>query len=181
VQGNLPLRTPSGASGKSGQSRVRASGPDIGTIISLRQPPPAAPAKKASGSLWSTRLVALTSFGFIVGLCRFRRPGLGVVRLWQLPSCHALQHAVGVLDGVHVSIVGFNHVDGSSHLLGQEIYVHAFLQPERGVGVTEAIGRARDALGAFAQFCFVQKMRGEDFVWRRVAPIAWLGGLSYRE
>ena len=60
------------------------------TITSLRRPPPAAPARTASGGSWSTRPVALTSFGFIVGLCRFRRLGLGVVRLRQFPSRHAL-------------------------------------------------------------------------------------------
>ncbi len=41
---------------------------------------------------------------------------------------HALQHTVGVLDRIYVSIVAFNHVDGGSHLLGKEIHVHAFLQ-----------------------------------------------------
>ena len=104
------------------------------------------------------RLAALTSFRPIVNLCRLHRLGLAIVRLRQFPPRHPLQHAVGVLDGVHVSIVGFNHVDGSSHLLGKEIHVHAFLQSERSVGVPEAIGRARHALRAFAQFRFVQKV-----------------------
>ncbi len=49
VQRDLPLRTPQRGSGKSEQSRLRASGPDIGTITSLRQPPPAAPAKNGFG------------------------------------------------------------------------------------------------------------------------------------
>ena len=57
---------------------------------SLRQPPPAALAEAASGGSWSTRLVALTPFGFIVGFCRFRRLGPGVVRLCGFPPLHAL-------------------------------------------------------------------------------------------
>ena len=90
VQRDSPLRTPQRGSGKSEQSRLSSSGPDNGMTppcASLRQ---RLRQKTASGGSWSTRLVALTSFGFIVGLCRFRRLGLGVVRLRQLPSRHAL-------------------------------------------------------------------------------------------
>jgi hypothetical protein len=65
---------------------------------------------------------------------------------------------VGVLDGVHVSAVAFNRVDGSSHLLSKEIYVHAFLQAEGCVGMPEAIGRARHALRALAEMCLVQEV-----------------------
>src|SRR5216684_6906030 len=50
---------------------VRRIRPDIGTITSLRQPPPAAPAKDGLGRFRSARLVALTSFGLIAGRCRF--------------------------------------------------------------------------------------------------------------
>jgi hypothetical protein len=43
----------------------------------------------------------------------------------RMSSCtsigNALSHAVGVLDRVHVSIVAFNHVDRSSHLLGKDM------------------------------------------------------------
>src|SRR5580658_4075806 len=70
-KGDLPLRTPQRGSGKSEQSQRGESGPDIGTITSLRQPPPAAPAKDGSGRFRSARLVALTSFGLIAGRCRF--------------------------------------------------------------------------------------------------------------
>jgi hypothetical protein len=49
VQRDLPLRTPQRASGKSERSQGGASGPDIGTTTSLRQPPPAAPAKDGFG------------------------------------------------------------------------------------------------------------------------------------
>ena len=111
--------------------------------------------KTASGGSQSAQLAAPTSFGLIVSRCSFRRLGLGVVRLRQFPSRHALQHAVGVLDGVHMPVVLLNHVDGSSHLLGEEVHVHTFLQSERGVGMPEAIGRAWHALRAFAQIRFV--------------------------
>jgi hypothetical protein len=49
VQRDLPLRTPQRGSGKSEQSQGGASGPDMGTTTSLRQPPPAAPAKDGFG------------------------------------------------------------------------------------------------------------------------------------
>src|ERR1700678_1286489 len=140
------------------------SGPDIGTIPSLRQPPPRLRPKTASGDSGSARPVALTAFAFVVCLCRLRCLGLGLIRLWQLPSCHTLPHAVGVLDGVYMSIVAFNHVDGSSHLLGKEIHVHAFLQAERGIGVPEAIGGARNALRSFAQICFSQKIGNQGTI-----------------
>src|ERR1035441_1010908 len=126
VRADLPLRAPRRGSGKY-------------ETIPFHPPPPAAPVKHGFGGSRSTRLVALTSFGFIVGLCRFRRLSLGVVRLRQFPSRNALQHTVGVLDGVHVSIVAFNHEDRSSHLLGEEIHVYSFLQSERGVGMPETI------------------------------------------
>ena len=61
-------------------------------------------------------------------------------------------------------VVLLDHVDGGSHLLGKEIHVHAFLQAERGVGVPEAIGRARNALRAFAQLRFVQKIGNQTAV-----------------
>ena len=99
--------------------------------------------------------MALTSFTFVVCLCRFRRLRPDLVWLRQLPTRHALQHPVRVLNGVHVSIVAFDHVDGSSHLLGKKIHVHAFLQAERGIRVPETICRAWHALRAFAQIRFV--------------------------
>jgi hypothetical protein len=108
--------------------------------------------------------VALTSLIFIVCLRRFRGLGPGIVWLRQLPSRHALQHAVGVLDGVHVSVVAFNHVDGGSHLFGKEVHVYTFLQSQRGIRVPEAIGRARNALRAFAQIRFVQKIGNQTAV-----------------
>jgi hypothetical protein len=70
-KGDLPLKTPQRGSGKSEQSQCGESGPDIGIITSLRQPPPAAPAKDGLGRFRSARLVALTSFGLIAGRCRF--------------------------------------------------------------------------------------------------------------
>ena len=167
VREDLPLRTPRRGSGKSKPSQQGTSGPDIETIAtpyaSLRQ---RLRPKTASGGSRSAQLVALTSFAFVVCLCRFRRLRPGLVWLRQLPSRHALQHAVGVLDGVHVSVVAFNHVDGSSHLLGKEIHVHTFLQAERGIGVPEAIGRARDALSSFAQIRFVQKIGNQGTIQR---------------
>jgi PLD-like domain len=71
----------------------------------------------------TSSIAVASSPAFVMCLRRFRRLGLGVVRLRQLPTCHALQYAVGVLDGVHVSVVAFDHVNGSSHLLGKEIHV----------------------------------------------------------
>ena len=107
--------------------------------------------------------MALTSFVFIPSLSRLRRLGFGVIRgrLRQLPTRHALQHAVGVFDGVHMPVVAFNHVDRSSHLLGEEIHVQALLQSERRVGMPETIRRTRNALRAFAQICLVQKVRNQ--------------------
>jgi hypothetical protein len=61
-----------------GQRQIRATSVDIEMITSLRQPPPAAPAKTASGGLGSARPVALSSFTSIVRLRCFRRFGLGV-------------------------------------------------------------------------------------------------------
>jgi hypothetical protein len=55
-------------------------------------------------------------------------------------------------------------MDGSSHLFGKEIHVHAFLQTERGVGVPEAISGARNALRSFAQIRFVQKIGNQTAV-----------------
>jgi hypothetical protein len=60
--------------------------------------------------------------------------------------------------------VAFNHVDGGSHLLGEEIHVHAFLQSQRGIGVPETIRRTRYALRAFAQLRFVQKIRNQGAI-----------------
>src|ERR1035438_9382265 len=77
VRADLPLRAPRRGSGKY-------------ETIPFHPPPPAAPVKHGFGGSRSTRLVALTSFGFIVGLCRFRRLSLGVVRLREFPSRHAL-------------------------------------------------------------------------------------------
>ena len=90
VQGDLPLRTPQRGSGKSGQSRLRASGPDNGMTppcASLRQ---RLRQRTASGGLLSARLAALPPFRPIVNLCRLHRLGLGIVRLRQFPSRHAL-------------------------------------------------------------------------------------------
>lgn len=96
----------------------------------------------------------------------FRRfsPGNVNFRVRQLPSHHALQHAVGVLDGVHMPVVFLDHVNGGSHLLGKEIHVYAFLQAERGVGMPEAVSGARHALRAFAQIRFVQKIGNQGIV-----------------
>src|ERR1039458_392390 len=77
MRADLPLRAPRRGSGKY-------------ETIPFHPPPPAAPVKHDFGGSRSTRLVALTSFGFIVGLCRFRRLSLGVVRLREFPSRHAL-------------------------------------------------------------------------------------------
>jgi len=96
-------------------------------ITSLRQPPQRLRPKTASGGSRSAWRVALTSFAFIVCLRCFRCLGLGIVRLQHLPSRHALQHAVGVLDRIHMPVVLLNHMDGSFHLLGKKIHVHAFL------------------------------------------------------
>jgi len=49
VQRDLPLRTPQRGSGKSEQSQLRASGAGRWDDASLRQPPPAAPAKDGFG------------------------------------------------------------------------------------------------------------------------------------
>jgi hypothetical protein len=84
--------------------------------------------------------------------------------LRQLPSRHAPQHAVGVLDGVHVSVVAFNHVDGGSHLFGKEVHVYAFLQAEGCIGMAEVIGRARHVLCALAQIRLVQKVGNQRVV-----------------
>src|ERR1035437_307218 len=60
VRADLPLRAPRRGSGKY-------------ETIPFHPPPPEAPVKHGFGGSRLTRLVALTSFGFIVGLCRFRR------------------------------------------------------------------------------------------------------------
>src|SRR5580658_603929 len=62
-----------------------------------------------------------------------------------VPSAHALEHKVCMLDGVDVAIMLFDHLNRSSHLLGQEIHVHPLGEPEGGVGMPEAIGGAGDA------------------------------------
>ena len=99
-------------------------------------------------------------------LRRFRRFSSGNVhfRVRQLPSRHALQYTVGVLDGVHMPVVFLDHVNGSSHLLGKEIHIHAFLQSQRGIGMPEAISGARNALRSFAQIRFVQKIGNQRIV-----------------
>ena len=81
---------------------VRSFRAGHGNDYPLRQPPPAAPAKTASGGSKSTLLVALASFGLIVSRRCFRRLGLDIVRLRQLPPRHALQHTVGMLNRVHM-------------------------------------------------------------------------------
>jgi hypothetical protein len=89
------------------------SGPDIGTITSLRQPPPAAPAKDGF-----ERFIVNAACG--ADLVCFYRVSLLPSTLWPwyrsvavTPSQPCPAHAVGVLDGVDLSIVGFNHLDGS--------------------------------------------------------------------
>ena len=56
------------------------------------------------------------------------------------PAANAHQHAVGVLDGIHMSIMVFDHFDRGAHLFGKDINVHSLAKPECGVGVAEAIG-----------------------------------------
>jgi hypothetical protein len=64
----------------------------------------------------------------------------------QLPFRHALQHAAGVIDRIHMPAVLLDHVDGGSHLPGKEINVYAFLQAERGIGAgSNMSGAARPA------------------------------------
>jgi hypothetical protein len=99
----------------------------------------------------------MISSSYLRAFYRFRRslPGIIWLRVRQFPSRDALQHAVAVLHCVHMPVVLLNHLNGRSHLLGKEIHVHALLQPERGVGMPEAIGRALHALRAFAQIRLV--------------------------
>lgn len=113
-----------------------------GKPTSLRQPPPAAPATNGFGSSRSARPAALTSLRFVVSLSGLRCFGLSIVLHLRLPACHPLQHAVRVLDRVHMPIVTFDHLHRSPRLLRQKVHVHTFLQPQRGIGVPEAIGRA---------------------------------------
>ena len=67
---DLPLRTPRRGSGKSKPSQQGTSGPDIETIASLRQPPPAARAKDGFGRL----TVSAACGADLVYLCRVSLP-----------------------------------------------------------------------------------------------------------
>jgi hypothetical protein len=51
-----------------------------------------------------------------------------------------LENALGILDRVHVAVVIFDHLDGRTHLLGEEIHINPLRQPEGRVGMPEAIG-----------------------------------------
>jgi hypothetical protein len=44
----------------------------------------------------------------------------------RFPSGHPLQNALGILDGVHMPVVIFDHLNRRSHLLRKNINIHAF-------------------------------------------------------
>jgi hypothetical protein len=101
--------------------------------------------------------------------CRLSRVGGGFfnvafgihVGVHGLPSANAHQHAVGVLDGIHMAIMVLDHLDRGAHLFGQNIDVHALAKPEGGVGVAEAIGRTGDAVRPHPQVSFhEQRLNG---------------------
>ncbi len=48
------------------------------------------------------------------------------IRVHRFPAASPHQHAVGVLDGIHMAVVVFDHFDRGAHLFGQDIHVHAF-------------------------------------------------------
>ena len=58
------------------------------------------------------------------------------------PARQAHKDPLRVLDRVHMAIMLLNHLDGCAHLFRQEIDIHALGQPERGVGMPEAIDAA---------------------------------------
>jgi hypothetical protein len=65
-----------------------------------------------------------------------------VARQRSAPNQKALENAMRILDGGHMAVVVFNHLDRGAHLLGEEIHVDTLGEPEGGVGVPEAIGAA---------------------------------------
>ena len=95
---------------------------------------------QASKHRLSAPIAGSTRLAFRVGrlrgllrLDRLRRLGvgfgqcLGGVGHNGVPSLHAHQHAVGVLDGVHMAVMLLDHLNGRAHLLREEIHVHAHL------------------------------------------------------
>lgn len=114
----------------------------------------------------SALLVALPLSRVITRLCRFRRLGLrvGFINLRHFPPGHALQHAICMLDGIHMAVMILDHLDRGSHLLSKKINVYALLQAERGVGVPETIGRARNSLCTFAQISLCEEISNQGFI-----------------
>ncbi len=69
-----------------------------------------------------------------------------------VPSADAHQHAVGMLNGVHMAIMLLDHFDRCAHLLGENVNIHPGGEPQRGIGMAEAIGGAGNAARTLAQF-----------------------------
>src|SRR2546422_4900153 len=72
---------------------------------------------------------------------RSRRGKLRLNRQW-LPSRNPLKNALGALGGRDVAVIILDHLYGSSHLLGEKIYVNAFHEAEGCIGVAETVGAA---------------------------------------
>ena len=69
-----------------------------------------------------------------------------------------------MLDRIHMAVVGFDHLDRRAHLLRQEIHIHPFGQPERGVGMPEAINTAALSARAGKQLRIGQKRNQQVIV-----------------
>jgi hypothetical protein len=55
-----------------------------------------------------------------------------------LPSGHALENALGIVDRIDMAVMLLDHLHRRAHLLGQEIDIHPLRKPERGVGMPKA-------------------------------------------
>ena len=142
---SVPIKCTSGASGYRRDSPLSVGASKLDAVI---------PTPGQSSGLFSIGMFC----------CRARRSrarclsvGFANIQNNWLPTTHSLQHAVGMFDRVHMTIMVFDHLDRRSHLLGEEINVDTFAQAERGIGVAEAISRARNAVGAFPQTCLNQQ------------------------
>ena len=67
--------------------------------------------------------------------------GFGYVVNNRLPATRALQHAVSMIDRIDMTIMLFDHFDRGAHLLGENVNIDACGEPERRIGVAEAIGQ----------------------------------------
>src|SRR2546426_11363312 len=88
---------------------------------------------------------------------RSRRGKLRLNRQW-LPSRNPLKNALGALGGRDVAVIILDHLYGSSHLLGEKIYVNAFHEAEGCVGVAGKVGGGGVSDEIFIRAGFVRKI-----------------------